>query len=66
VSYHLNNTQPVKIEVFNATGLRVASVDATAGVGSTALDLSELSQGIYLVRISNNGLTATRKVMVKQ
>jgi hypothetical protein len=65
ISYKLNNAQPVSIEVFNATGVRVASVDAVAGIGSSAVDLSELSEGIYLVRLTNNGLTTTRKVVVK-
>jgi hypothetical protein len=29
------------------------------------VDLSGMSEGIYLVRITNNGQTATRKVVVK-
>jgi hypothetical protein len=65
IRYQLNNTKPVQMEVFNATGVRVAMVDGTVVSGTGMVDLSGMSEGIYLVRITNNGQTATRKVVVK-
>jgi hypothetical protein len=65
IRYQLNNAKPVQMEVFNATGVRVAMTDGTAVSGTGMVDLSGMSEGIYLVRITNNGQTATRKVVVK-
>jgi hypothetical protein len=65
IRYQLNNAKPVQMEVFNATGMRVAMVDGAAVSGTGMVDLSGMSEGIYLVRITNNGQTATRKVVVK-
>jgi len=65
VRYQLDNANPVQIEVFNATGVRVAMTDGTAVSGNSMVDLGGMSEGIYLVRITNNGQTATRKVVVK-
>jgi len=65
VRYQLDNANPVQIEVFNATGVRVAMTDGTAVSGNSMVDLGGMSEGIYLVLITNNGQTATRKVVVK-
>jgi hypothetical protein len=65
VRYQLNNANPVQIEVFNATGVRVAMVNGSAASGTGMVDLGGMSEGIYLVRITNNGQSATRKVVVK-
>jgi hypothetical protein len=65
VRYQLNNADPVLIEVFNATGVRVAMVSSTAASGAELVDLSGMSEGIYLMRVTNNDQSATRKVVVK-
>jgi hypothetical protein len=66
ISYKLNNANPVSIEVYNATGVKVAEVrDAATGIGTSTVDLAGVSEGIYLVRLSNNGQTTTQKVVVK-
>ena len=65
IRYQLNNAKPVQLEVFNATGVRVAALDGAAVSGTGMADLSNMSEGIYLVRITNDGQTATRKVVVK-
>jgi len=66
ISYKLNNANPVSIEVYNATGVKVAEVgNAATGMATSTVDLSGASEGIYLVRLSNNGQTTTQKVVVK-
>jgi len=66
ISYKLNNANPVSIEVYNTNGAKVAEVqNAATGMGTSTVDLASMSEGIYLVRLSNNGQTTTQKVVVK-
>jgi hypothetical protein len=65
VRYQLNNANPVQVEVYNAAGTRVAMANGTAVSGTVKVDLGSMSEGIYLVRVTNNDQTATRKVVVR-
>ncbi|MDA1112299.1 MAG: DUF5011 domain-containing protein [Bacteroidetes bacterium] len=66
VAYSLNNSEPVQIEVTNALGaVVVRSSSQAGGFGQTDLNLGDFGNGIYFVRLSNQGQTTTKKVVVK-
>lgn len=50
-----------KIEVFNALGRRISS---RILVGKQ-LDISELNTGIYILKINENNVSETRKLVIK-
>lgn len=50
-------------ELINSAG-QVVRADALAS-GPTSLPVSDLAQGVYLVRVESNGGTAVRKVIIK-
>ncbi|GAB5416842.1 MAG: hypothetical protein Crog4KO_17090 [Crocinitomicaceae bacterium] len=56
----VNTTSPAEVEVFDAFGKGVAKLFVTAGL--SPMKLNHLDNGIYLVRISHLGKTATRKI----
>jgi len=49
------------IEIYNVLGKRVIA----ASTQSRILDISKLSPGIYILKIKENQLSATRKLVVK-
>jgi len=65
VGYAMNNNQPVSIEVVNSLGAVVFSHNVQPGFGTTEINLSNMSQGMYMVRLTNNGQTTTKKVMIQ-
>jgi hypothetical protein len=55
----------LSIEVFNATGVQVAALkNLQGGYGTQTLDLGQYGSGTYMVRLTNNGETITRQVVV--
>jgi hypothetical protein len=63
VGFHLPESGPVRLDVFDATGRRVAVlVDGVrpAGPHEAALDVSGLSGGVYLVRLGASRDTVAR------
>jgi len=65
VGYAMNNNQPVNIEVVNSLGAVVYNLNVQSGFGTTEINLSNMSHGMYLIRLTNNGQTTTKKVMVQ-
>jgi Secretion system C-terminal sorting domain len=67
IGFALNNNAPVHVEVFNLTGSKVTELkNISGGFGSQILDLGRYGNGTYMVRITNNGETTTRKIVVTQ
>lgn len=67
ISYSLPMTLPVRLEVFNALGQRVAVlVDETqfAGLQSVSFDGSTCSSGIYFYRLTAGTFTAVRSMVL--
>jgi hypothetical protein len=65
VSYALNNNEPMTITVFNSVGALMMERVVGGNFGETQLDLSGFGNGIYMVRMSNNGQSTVKKVIVK-
>jgi len=56
VGYNLTNNQPLNVVVTNAFGAVVSKLDnLQGGFGNTQIDLSNVSEGIYFVNLTNNG-----------
>ena len=51
------NKKPIRVDVFNSAGRIVRTHDFVAGTLRGEIDLSNSSQGLYLVRISYDGIT---------
>lgn len=69
ISYDVPKASHVTLEVFNVLGQRVASLvdqEMDAGKYTVEFDGSEISSGIYFYRLTSDGFTDTKKmVMVK-
>ncbi len=66
VSFELPNTAVAKLELFDVAGRRVAERDVS-GVGPQSVQLSEgvkLKPGLYLIRLTQNGVSLTTRVSV--
>ena len=64
VSYTLTNNQPMTIEVTNSIGAIVANKTVAGGFGVAELNLSDVTSGVYFVRLTNNGETTVKKLVV--
>jgi hypothetical protein len=66
VSFSLPQAGSVRITLIDVSGRTVAQRTIAAGrSGQTALDLRQLSAGVYLVRFDAAGFSATRKLVVE-
>ena len=65
VSYALNNNEPMTITVMNAVGAQMTEQVVGGGFGEAQFDLSNFGNGMYLVRMTNNGQSTVKKVIVK-
>jgi hypothetical protein len=66
VGYNLSNTQPLDVTVVNAMGSVVAKLDnIQGGFGASQIDLTNVSEGIFFVNLTNNGQTVTKRIVVK-
>lgn len=54
------------VEIFSLLGERMLSQSLVAGQTEYELDLSDLNNGMYLVRITGQGQSLTKKVMISQ
>ena len=52
----------MKVEVFNVLGEKVYS--ANANDGNLIVNLNDAAKGIYLVKVTINGVTTTSKITV--
>ncbi|MCA1803681.1 MAG: T9SS type A sorting domain-containing protein [Rhodothermaceae bacterium] len=67
IRYTLPEAGPVRLEVFDITGRRVAMLRdqvMTAGSHSDVFDASRLSSGMYVYRLTGNGRTEVRKMLL--
>ena len=58
---YIRNNEDVKVEVFNILGKKIKQAQITES--NPKLDLSSFSSGIYLLKISNQGNSTTRKII---
>ena len=65
VSYALTNTQPLSIEITNAIGAVVATKVVDGGSGVAELNINDIVSGVYFVRMTNNGETTVKKLVIK-
>jgi hypothetical protein len=66
LSYMLQNNKPVSVEVFNVSGSKVASFNnLKSGLGHTEINLAQFGNGVYMIRLSNDGQTTTKRVVVR-
>ena len=57
------NNQELVIEIFNAVGTRVATVDTNSqNNGSFKADLSNLASGLYIVRVKTGATVTTQRI----
>lgn len=65
VGYTITNNSPINISVTNMVGATVAELNnIKGGFGSQSIDLGKFGNGTYMVRITNNGETTVKKVVV--
>lgn len=65
VKFDLENTQNVKLEVFNVMGAKVGELKVNnINKGDYALDLTNLSNGVYMIKTSNGTSVTTKKVTI--
>lgn len=67
VGFDLPSDSPAALEVFDLAGRRLANVDGLRGAGRHQVELGAggaLEPGVYLVRLTQAGATATRRVTV--
>lgn len=65
ISYTLNETGPVRLQVFDLMGKKVAelvNMTKSAGRYSESWDATHMSSGIYIYRLTLAGQTLTRKM----
>jgi hypothetical protein len=67
IRYEVPQTSEVRIAVYNVLGQRVTTLvngEKSAGRHQIRLDASRLSSGVYVVRLTSDGSTATHKLTV--
>lgn len=57
----VRNNEDVKVEVYTVLGKKI--IQKTIEPSNSQLDISTLSKGVYLLKISNNGNSTTRKII---
>lgn len=60
INISTTSPQPVQIEIYNLLGKRIA-MESTTG----RMDISNLNTGVYLLKMSQNGKTQTKKLVVE-
>lgn len=58
------NKENLNVELFDMAGKVVQKTNLNAGASNTYLDTKTLYAGTYLVKITGNGIAATRKVVI--
>lgn len=67
IGYTLGNNAPLNVDVFNAVGVKVAEAKGLkGGFGLHQIDLSNFGSGTYMIRMTNNGESITRTVVVSK
>ena len=65
VNIHLNSSDPYSIEIFNIVGNKVYQSEINTPTETKIIDLTELTGGIYFVKVYNKQFTYTKKLVVK-
>jgi hypothetical protein len=55
------NNAPKKVEILNVLGKHILTVT----MSQKALNISKLKAGVYIIKITENNITVTRKLIVK-
>ena len=69
IGLNLDSDSSVKIEIIDITGQLIRMVNQTnlnAGINSIAIDGSELSNGIYFIKIYNDKINNTLKLLINK
>lgn len=66
VSWIVNNTMPVRIELIHSSGKSIKSLEllATSGYNVIDIPLTDIASGLYIVRVSMTGANTAFKVFV--
>jgi hypothetical protein len=68
LSFNLNNTEQVKVNVYNTLGQVVLSIDANdlvQGANSITLNTESFAKGVYTVKIEGNGFSSMEKFIIQ-
>ena len=64
VNIQINTNENVVVDVFNAEGRIVRSVETGSGQSITSLPVSDLAPGLYMLRFSNENASFSQKLFV--
>jgi hypothetical protein len=68
LSFNLNSTEQVKVNVYNTLGQVVLSIDANdlvQGANSITLNTESFAKGVYTVKIEGNGFSSMEKFIIQ-
>ena len=68
VSFYLNSSQNVTVDVYDAMGKKVSTIDSgllTEGPQTLELDASELTKGVYFIRMNVNNELISNKIIIE-
>jgi Pregnancy-associated plasma protein-A/Secretion system C-terminal sorting domain len=63
ITWSQNNHKPAQVQLINALGAVVWKQDVSGG--RQLLDVSQFPAGMYMLRVEQNGVSATKKLMVQ-
>jgi hypothetical protein len=66
ISYNFATPETMEVQVYNATGALVASINTHGQNGTQTIDLSNEASGLYTVRTRTNGRQTTRKISLRR
>ncbi len=67
VNFSLDNTANATIELLDVYGKKIETINlnhATPGLNSTSINLKDLAQGAYLIKLTVNNLSKTTKIII--
>ncbi|MFP4289670.1 MAG: fasciclin domain-containing protein, partial [Bacteroidales bacterium] len=64
LTFEMQSAENVVIEIFNIAGVKVFSIDHDNASDNVNIDVSDLSQGTYILNIRNQNEVITRKINV--
>jgi len=68
ISFYLNSSQTVTVDVYDAMGKKVSTIDSgllTEGSQTLELDASELTKGVYFIRMNINNELISNKIIIE-
>lgn len=64
LSFGALNNRNIKVELYNTLGKKVKKFERSAGLDNT-FDVSELNQGLYLIKISQGKSTIAKRLLIR-